>query len=190
MIASILFVPSEEWRARMLAPGARVSEYTVQHSRRHGWATTEWTRHGDVLVGWIEGGWASVPTQWLDGPSLALVLAHDGVVVREGRDRVAYCLAEREELPCPLGAPTWIPPEEWDEGFILMAWQTSRESDQDCRVYYASDKSSPGYVRSLAFESSALPAALRPAWALAIVCAARKMGRVVLLGEDGSEDNI
>jgi hypothetical protein len=141
-IRAVLFVPSEAHREALLADGvcgARVP-------------SAYWHRGGIEAI--PEPGWRANPAHL--PPGNALVLAFDGRVVREGRDRAAYVLAEAVGQDASGG----------------VCWY---ESVGDFSLATPSD----GGERFGAPGSPAgLPDDLRTAWALAVVCAARGLGRV------------
>lgn len=147
---AILLVPSPEWRERLLADGAcgaRVPQL---------WHRWTWGDDADVS-----------PEE-----SAALVLAFDGAVVREGRDRAAYALAEMVGLTTERGVRFRPAVNVGGEaGWAL-------HGDQDgYRTFGARSFCTTPSLNA----PPGLASGLDGAWALATVCAARGLGTVVVL---------
>lgn len=156
MIASILLIPAEQYREALLGE----SFLNCRPPTMHQW------RDGER--GWIQGGF---PNPVWKSYECALVLAYRGAVVREGRDRAAYVLADKQQV---CGG---------DAGLIF-----SIADDHDFE---------PGWVRltgldmQASWKIAAVPHNLSPtlarAWSIATLCATESLGRVVLLDTDGRE---
>ena len=98
---TILLIPPDGDPHKVFAPGAPVSEYSVQYTRRGGWVVTGASAsslNNGWLVGWETSGWGHVPERWPDGPSLALRLVWGGKVVPEACDRLCRILNLQPEV--------------------------------------------------------------------------------------------
>jgi hypothetical protein len=167
MISSVLLTPAPEHREALLA-GTCGSRMPAMYRQTDGlWFP--WDDHADDLDAWEDcGGWAAWDAALR---SLALVLAHDGKVVREGRDRAAYVLAESDERGSrDLGTIFLIADDlGLESGWVRL---TGGDSNAAWRI---------------AAPPKSIPDALHRPWSLATICAARGLGRVVLLDGDGNE---
>ena len=182
---AILLVPSPEWRDRLLADGPCGARPPVMWRNApsdpgpswggplRGNRVTEWTdptvvrppgaypgQHGDMYVYQQER---------------ALVLAFDGAVVREGRDRAAYVLAGREGVDGSNGL-TWA---LRDLGSADV-WLLGSAAPGDEGLFLCGE--AHGRLGAALASPPADAGDLLPCWALATVCAARGLGSVVVLG--------
>ena len=187
MIA-LLLVPSKASRGRLLVTGPCGARPPLVTTCRR-WSDT-----------YQDGEWISGPTvaRSLERPSddwpVALVLAWSGAVVAEGCDRAARVLASSawsSKWPTAHGV-AWKPSIVSDR-YGIDGWELdSTERDEAVEFIAAADariKHSLNVIGPLRFDVPVVvpalgntPAdigALLPAWALAIVCAARGLGEVV-----------
>lgn len=185
-IASILLVPSAEHREALLGDGPCGSS----PPRMWQCPGIPW---GARLPVWGGPFTNALESEW------ALVLAHDGKVVREGRDRAAYVLACRE-TDTIIGddfPPTMIAHHADDDLWMLHAdgveveyTPAERPTKGVCvdglhTFDYAGDDAVS--VLGLREGLAEVPSDLRLAAGLALICAARGLGRIVLLDHDGRE---
>ena len=161
---AILLVPSEAHRDRLLATGP--CEATPPMAWQH-WHSGRWIAPGGKL--------SAVEFMKLeDDPPVALVLAWAGAVVAEGCDRAARVLRMSRGRPCGLNV-TWMQ--------TFAGWLNYSPDAFDCPDDADSYGVTPGesdYVDALVTPPADI-GALLPAWALAIVCAARGLGEVVVI---------
>ena len=181
---AILLVPSEAHRDRLLATGP--CEATPPMAWQH-WHSGRWIAPGGKLS-------AVEFVKLEDDPPVALVLAWAGAAVPEGCDRAARVLASSawsSKWPTAHGV-AWKPSIVSDR-YGIDGWELdSTERDEAVEFIAAADariKHSLNVIGPLRFDVPVVvpalgntPAdigALLPAWALAIVCAARGLGEVV-----------
>lgn len=168
-IASILLIPEPDHREALLSDGpcgARVP----QMQKTAGRLGPPWEPLTDAGRTWMRDSEGDI----------ALVLAHDGKVVREGRDRAGQVLSR------DVFGPTRRP---------MLGYGTMWSADV---ALYNSGGKRPSRWTLLCEEADAgedfdlppredLADDLLCAWSLATVCAARGLGRLVLLDGDGRE---
>jgi len=185
-VASILLKPAAEWRDRLMQrgpmgavpPSCMLDALDMRLERTydagggsHGWVCNgcgAWAQHVYESEDKV-GRWRQMTHTW-HCPHRALVLAWDGAVVPEGRDRAARVLAEEMGVPTSAGLHWIIWHSQW--------WLESPA--------VLSDDDAGGESGPLPELPPRILAALVAPWALATVMAARGMGRVVLLDSDGN----
>lgn len=150
MIRAILLLPHPDWRDQLIGDrpcGSRPPVYCLHEIGGH--AVTR------DKIAYCAGA---------EHHRRALALAWEGAVVREGRDRAAYCLSERERQPCADGV-------RWREG-VTVGGDPSFCLHGDDSIYttYGPRGWHPVALPGLA------DAPLRTVHALALVCAARGIG--------------
>lgn len=168
MIATILLVPVDDWRDRLLGDGPCGSRPPTLLGHIH----KDGGRCWDPVCG---------RARWLDGfpdgrrDDHALVIARDGAVVRDGRDRAAYCLSAAEKQACVDGV-------RWREGVTIGGDPTFCLHGDDSRFTTYARR---GWY-SVAFPWLAA-APLRTVHALAVVYVTRGLGTAVLLDSEDRE---
>jgi hypothetical protein len=172
-VKAILLVPSDAFRVALLADGpcgARVPRLVWMPVMR--FETDETAPLGGYAHPTDDGSWE----EWDDSDDwqrvadkVALVLAWDGAVVREGRDRAAYVLAEAFDGLAPEHPPFFRCDETfgWTLTVPREGGSTSAGVNAMLRGKVVPDD---------------LTEALYVPWALAVCCAARGLGTVVVVG--------